>query len=426
MLFLIAFVIASLILLKVFLRRCRRSLKRTVLTFAVLAFLIVATIFGGPLSSGALFLLLPAPAQARAHEFPRGYQPLHKGHVDLPTGLYVREDEDLVLSESPWFVWRRAYLSNDRIARRMGIGTTHNAEWYLSGDPNTVQRISLIKEDGTQILFDRTSRGTSYVNAMFVHTHSDTEFYGARLGWTGRKWALRFESGALAIFQACGPDPRESCSLLSLRGPDGSVVQFKRDERRMLRAIDAGTQRITFEYDDQRRVIRASDGRHTASYSYDHAGRLVRAVVDGTTRSYSYGSRDEMLLIQEPGRSIENTYDDDLRLARQVVRYPGHADYVQLFSYVVEGDKVRETTMTENDGSRTVYRWNDEGRSELEIYESEGHSPVMVQFARAADGFTRSITVFCSNDGRRVTGTADVVDGDEDRAEAELARRLCN
>jgi YD repeat-containing protein len=194
----------------------------------------------------------------------------------------------------------------------------------------------------------------------------------------------------------------------------------------MLRAIDAGTQRITFEYDDQRRVIRASDGRHTASYSYDHAGRLVRAVVDGTTRSYSYGSRDEMLLIQEPGRSIENTYDDDLRLARQVVRYPGHADYVQLFSYAVEGDKVRETTMTENDGSRTVYRWNDEGRSELEIYESEGHSPVMVQFARAADGFTRSITVFCSNDGRRVTGTADVVDGDEDRAEAELARRLCN
>ena len=425
MLFLIAFVIASLIVLRVLLRRCRKSLKRTVLTFAVLAFLIVATIFGGPLSSGALFLLLPAPATA--YDLPRGYQPLHKGYVDLTTGLYVREDEDLVLSESPWFVWRRAYLSNDRIARRMGIGTTHNAERYLSGDPNTVQRISLIMEDGRQILFNRTSRGTSYLNAMFVHTHSDTEFYGARLGWTGRKWALRFESGALAMFQACGPDPRESCSIVSFRGPDGSVVQFKRDERGMLRAIEAGTQRITFEYDDQRRIIRASDGRHKASYTYDRAGRLVRAIVDGTTRSYSYGSRDEMLLIEEPGRSIENAYDDNGRLARQVVRYPGRADYVQLFAYVVEGDKVRETTMTENDGIRSVYRWNEEGRKELEIYESEGHSPVMVQFARGVDGlFTRSITVFCSNDGRRVTGTADIVDGDEDRGKAELVTRVCN
>src|SRR6185503_7433441 len=109
----------------------------------------------------------------------------------------------------------------------------------------------------------------------------------------------------------------------------------------------------------------ASDGRHTASYSYDSRGRLVRAVVDGITRSYSYGSRDEMLLIEDPERSIENTYDGNLRLARQVVRYPGRADYVQLFTYVVEGDKVRETTMTENDGSREVYRWNEQGRKEL-------------------------------------------------------------
>jgi hypothetical protein len=425
MLFFIAFVIAGLIVLKVFLRRRRPSLKRTALTFVVLSFMIAAMIWGGPLSSGALFLLLPAPAQVRALGLPPGYQPVHQGHVDLATGLYIREDEDLVLSESPSFVWRRVYLSRDRIARHLGIGTTHNGEWYLIGDLNNLQRASLIREDGGRIVFDRTSGGSSYLNAMFVHTATATAFYGARLGWVGGRWALRFGNGALAIFQSCGPDPREVCSLLSLRAPGGRVVEFKRDDQRVLRTIDTGTQTATFEY-DQKRIVRASDGRHNALYSYDRAGRLVRATLDGTTRSYSYGSRDEMVLIQEPGRSVENAYDDDLRLTRQVVRRPGHADYVQVFAYKVEGNRILETAVIESDGTRKVYRWNDERQEDLVMYESEGDSPLMVQYGRAVGGLTRSVTVFCSNDGRRVSETVNVDPGDEGRATVELAGRLCN
>ena len=245
----------------------------------------------------------------------------------------------------------------------MGVGTTHNAEWYLTGDPGAVQRIDLIKEDGGRIRFDRTTPGSSYVNAMLQHTETATEFYGARLGWVGHRWALRLWNGTLAVFRGCGPDGI-ACSLVSLRNPNGKVVRFNRNARGILLSVEAGTQRLIFEYDNQNRIVRASHEKHDALYSYDRLGRLERATVDGISRSYTYGSRDEMLAVHEPGRSIANTYDANLRVTQQVVRRPGRADSTQTFEYVVAGDTVLDTAVTQNDGSRTVYRWNERRQQE--------------------------------------------------------------
>lgn len=423
--FITIFVIACLISSGVYLWR-GKFVKRAIVTVLVLISCFAAIVWGGPLSSGALFLLLPAAPQATSYDLPAWCRPLHQGHVDLATGLYIREDEDLVLSGTPWFIWRRAYLSRDRISRQLGIGTTHNADLYLIGDPNTMQRAELIWDDGARIVFDRTSPGTSYVNAMFVHTATATEFYGARLGWVGHRWALRLANGVLAMFQACGPDTRIACSLVSLRDPNGGIVRFNRDERGILRNIEAGKEQLTFEYDGQQRIIRAVHGQHTALYSYDRFGRLERATVDGIARSYSYGPRDEMIAIHEPQRSIENTYDINGWLTRQVVRRSGRPDYTQLFAYTVEGKKVLETAVTQNDGSRTVYRWNEDRRQTTEIHEAEGDSPVIVQFARGSGAFTRAITVFCTSDGKPITETAEVLPGDEYRAKAELIERVCN
>jgi YD repeat-containing protein len=423
--FVTIFVIAALISSGVYLGRWT-FVKRAILTVLALIGCMAAITWGGPLSSGALFLLLPGPPQTTSGDLPPSYRPLHQGHVDLATGLYIREDEDIVLSDSPSFVWRRAYLSGYHFARQLGIGTTHNAERYLSGDPNTLQRIDLIREDGARIVFDRTSRGSSYLNAMFIHTTSATEFYGAELGWVGRRWAMRLDNGALAIFQDCSPDAGRACSIVSLRDPNGRVVLFNRDDQGILRTIDAGDQHLSFEYDDQDRILHAASGQHAASYSYDHLGRLVRATVDGTLRSYDYGARDEMTSIHDPERTIVNTYDGNLRLARQVVHRTGRPDYAEAFAYTVEDGKVLETTVSENDGSRTAYRWNEDRQQETEIHESDGGSPVMVQFARGGGTFTRSITVFCKKDRRPVSETADVAPGDEEAVKAELIGRICN
>src|SRR5438094_2111715 len=230
-----------------------------VLTIAII---VAGLIWGGPLVSGALFLLLPAGGASTSQPLSSDYKPVHKGHVDLATGLYLRADEDVILDGAVPFIWRRMYLANDRVSRHFGIGTTHNAEWYLIGDVHHLESADLILEDGRRIRFDRTSPGNAYDNAMFIHTASSTEFYGARLGWVGLKWALRFDDGRLALFQACSPGKIDTCSIVSLRNSGGRTIHFRRDDRGTLRDIQAGNQQLTPEYDDHRRITRAASARH--------------------------------------------------------------------------------------------------------------------------------------------------------------------
>lgn len=417
------FVTIWLISLWVYLRR-GRSLRRAVVIGIGLQLVVSALVWGGPLSSGALFLLLPARSQSRPTDIPYSYRPLHKGHVDLATGLYIREDDDFIVSSSPHFVWRRAYLSRDRVARQLGIGTTHNADWYLYGDPADLKRIDVIMEDGSRVRFDRTSWGRTYANAMFEHTSSATEFYGARLGWTGQNWALRYWGGELAIFQA-SDTPGIPCVLISTRDDQGKIVRFKRDAAGVLRTIEAGTEQLRFEYDHMKRIVRAVQGPHEARYEYDDRGRMVRSTVSGVVRSFQYGARDEMIRIEEPDQVIENSYDDALRVIGQVVRRPGRVQSTYSFAYTVRGKAIIETAVTSPDGSRTTYRWNDQRRQHLEIYEGPGESPIMVQYARADGVFTGSLTISCTSKGRPVTETVDVYPGQESRAKAAVIARLC-
>ena len=89
--------------------------------------------FLGPLTSGALFLLMPGDEPATPDASPTD-TPLHKGYTDLATGLYVREDDDVIVDGAPRLALRRTYLSGDRYSRAFGVGTTHAGERYLIGD----------------------------------------------------------------------------------------------------------------------------------------------------------------------------------------------------------------------------------------------------------------------------------------------------
>ena len=47
----------------------------------------LAVTFAGPVSSGAFFLLLPTLRTLASPGLPEDYRPLHKGGIDLATGL---------------------------------------------------------------------------------------------------------------------------------------------------------------------------------------------------------------------------------------------------------------------------------------------------------------------------------------------------
>jgi YD repeat-containing protein len=385
--------------------------------------------------SGALFLSHGSRKAKVSHDLPSWYRPRHKGGVDVSTGLYVREDEDLVLRRTPPFLFTRTYLAGDHVSRQLGVGTTNNAEWYVIGDSARFQWAELILANGGRIHFDRTSSGTSYANAMFLHRATPTAFYGARLGWTGTVWTMRLSDGTVATFQACSPGGSNVCSLIELLDADGHHLQFRRDRSGRLTAIEAPSERMTFSYDTRNRVVAAQvDGGARVDYSYDDRGRLtlVRAS-DGATREYTYGPHDEMLAIREPGWLIENTYNDDVRVIRQVTQLdptpddPHPEDAIIAFAYTVSGGAVTETDVTEYDGTHTVQRFNARHYIDVEIRDARGSNPILLSVDRDPAGeFVTGLTVRCMVNGRRVTRTEPVRGGGEEAAKAKLVRETCS
>ena len=227
-------------------------MRKLILASAVICcFGLVAVIFAGPVTSGAVLLMLPGDTPRTEHDLPSSYEPLHKGHVGLGTGVYIRENEDLVVRGTPPLILRRTYLSGYRVSKEFGVGTTHLGEVYLLGDAQKFQEARLILAHGTPIQFHRTSPGISHFNAVYAHRSSADEWDGAQIGWTGFNWVLRRADSSVLYFLPCGPGIRRSCSISEERDADGHVVHYRRDNAGRLLKMEAESGWIAFEYDEQ-------------------------------------------------------------------------------------------------------------------------------------------------------------------------------
>lgn len=321
--------------------------------------LFTAALFAGPVSSGALRLLLPAPHRAANHDLPADYVPKHDGGISLPTGIYTRSNEDLVVRGTPPLILRRAYLSGYHVSKQFGIGATHDGEIYLSGDGQQFQWAELIQAKGSRVRFVRTSPGTSVMNAMYQHW-GPTAWHGARLGWTGTAWALRRVDGSVDRFQSCGPGIAKNCSIIESRDAHGHTIRYQRDRSGRLIRMTAGRRWIAFAYDAKDRIVRArASTNDEVRYEYDDRGRLTRVSgSDKAERRYTYTNRDELATIAEPGTSIENVYDANGRCIKQINRYADGSAYSFTFEYQVKDGAVAGTSVSESDGSWSKYTWN--------------------------------------------------------------------
>jgi len=378
----------------------------------------------GPLWSGALFLLRPAPLPASGGNA-RPARALHKGHVDISTGLYIREDDDFVVDGGVPLVLRRTYLSGDRISRPFGIGATHTGEWYLRGDATNFSWAELILADGGRITFNRETPGNSFATARFRHAATPTEFYGAELGWVGSEWAMRFTDGRIAIFKSCGPAAHDVCSLVEMRYPGGGSIAYVRDLSGRLTAIRTGNRAISLEYDDTGRIARGreSSGR-AVTYGYDSSGRLDRVTTsDGVQRRYTYSDRDEMLSIDEPAWRIENTFADG-RLVKQVTHTDDPDPYTLEFAYTIVDGKVAANDVTEDDGTHTVYRFSDSHYVLSEVWDARGGHPISIAYDRR-DNVSMAMTIRCWTPDGQVIRNAPTGAGWDDSVKRGVIAREC-
>jgi YD repeat-containing protein len=405
-------------------------LRRLLVGGLVTAATIATVRWVGPMSSGALDLLRPVSAEAQHREFPASYQPRHKGHIDLGTGLYIRNDEDLIVRGLPAIVFQRTYRSRDRDVRELGIGTTHSGELYLIGDPASFQWAELILADGGRIRFERTSPGTSYFNAMFTHRSPSATWDGSQLGWVGSEWVLRRNDGTRMRFLACGGGlPVRACSIVQEIDSDGHAIDYRRDLTGRLLRIQAEERWVALDYDDRGRVSRASDNaKRWVRYEYDELGRLARVTSsDGVEHRYEYTAFDEMALISDPGKIIENIYEDG-RVVKQVNRFPGDDDpYVFDFAWTVMDRRVIEVESRESDGTWKHYTYNAARYPVTESHGMSGMRPLTFEYTRdPVTNVVTSMAVTCpGRTGAMLRHSTSVKRGYEEWIKWDMVRTHC-
>jgi RHS repeat-associated protein len=261
---------------------------------------------------------LPSPSAC-----PSGGDP-----VDLASGLFEYTKTDLELSDVLSASLTRTYRQGDSISRAFGIGAANLFDIFLTGDRNPYTYMELILPDGGRIRYNRISSGTSYTDAVYVHSSSTTGFYGSKISWVGTTsghWALTFKNGTIYSF----PDSEhatnwQGAALISIADRYGNAVMLTRDSNSNLVQINtqSGSQ-IQLTYDSSGRVTQALDniGR-TVSYTYDTGGRLYTVTdAKGGVTTYTYDSNNNMLTITDPRNItyLTNQYDSNNRVILQTL-----------------------------------------------------------------------------------------------------------
>jgi len=358
----------------------------------------------------------------------RPWRPLHKGGADLATGVYIREDDDLVVNTPLPIVLRRTYNSLDNRSRQFGLDTTHPGEWWIYGDSDPrVPWGDLILANGARIHFVRISPGDTQEGAILRHDGAG-EFGGALLSWTGSLWEMRFRDGAVASFLDC-QKKGEVCWLVERRDPDGHRIAYVRDRSGTLHSMESDGQRIMFDYDDHKRIVRAYDTtQHEVSYTYDDRGRLVRAAgSDGIVRTYEYNERDKLVAVREPGRIVQNWFDDAGFWVRQVVKDSEQDDdpYVATARYVVQDGSIVESAFNEGDGLK-VRRYNPHHYIVSEALDADSPAPIVFTYNRdPMSGESHGVTLSCVGPLGPITRAVNVASVGDDRAKVTAIRENC-
>ena len=266
------------------------------------------------------------PQGPTADPAPSGGEP-----VDLSSGLFIYKKTDLVVPDVIPIVLQRTYTANDSAVRMFGKSTMQDYDMFLVGDVTTYSYLELCLPDGSRMYFYRTSSGTTYGNAVYAHTSSNSKWYGATITFnastmfSNADWVLTTRDGTNYYFpNGIGQSSTGKMALLGITDRYGNLLTVARDSSGNITQITSPNQRyITFTHDSSNRITQATDniGR-TVSYTYDSGGHLstVTDANSGVT-TFTYDSNDNMLTVED-ARSITyltNQYDTNGRVTKQTM-----------------------------------------------------------------------------------------------------------
>jgi YD repeat-containing protein len=200
----------------------------------------------------------------------------------LQTDLFVPDIVPLCLTRTD-FAWNPG-------KRAFGIGMNHPYDICPTGTRFPYTYMDLNLEDGNIIYLPRISKGTGYADAVFRHSRSSSEFFGAQIAWNGNGWTMTFRDGRKIYFpEAYYAKNFAQGAPTEMVDSEGHRLQLKRDAARNLEEIISPSgHKIQFKYGDADRIAEAWDDRgNVRKYSYDQTGHL-HTVSDGTKLLYRF------------------------------------------------------------------------------------------------------------------------------------------
>ncbi|WP_050982884.1 RHS repeat-associated core domain-containing protein [Cupriavidus basilensis] len=284
--------------------------------------------------------------------------------VDCYTGLFLHTKTDLTVAGTVPISVTRTYRQRDSVSRAFGIGTNQPYDIFTIGDMNPYTYQDLILPDGGRIHFVRTSAGTGYSDAVYTHTATPTDYYGAVIRWINSRWQLKMRDGRVMYFYDCaGCASSRGAALREYYDRAGNSLTLTRDASANLTQIANPDGRyINLTYDSANRVTQATDSLgNTVTYQYDAGGRLTQVTdPDGGIEQYTYDGANNLLTVKKPNGQlmVTNQYDANNRVSQQTLSDGG----VYQFAYTLDGTgKATQTDITDPRGNVRRLSFNSSG-----------------------------------------------------------------
>jgi RHS repeat-associated protein len=349
--------------------------------------------------------------------------------VDPSTGVFIMRTTDLYLPDTIPLAMTRTYNSGDNLARPFGTGMTHPYAMFL-WSAHQYTEADLILPEGGKVHFVRTSPGTGWTDAVFVHQETattsatPTRFYKAMMVYNGNGWDLKLTDGTVYVFgdnaplQAIRDRYGNQVDVIHANGQAGNVTGVVSPNGRWLALTYDGNNRITQVKDNSGRTVTYAytNGNLTSvtdpennvtTYGYDASNRLttVRDARNTTyvTNTYSSG-RVSVQTLADPTYTFQYAYttngsgavtQTDVTDPRGYVeRLTFNADHYIVSDTEALGDsKQRTTTFTRQSGSNLITSRTDPlNRRTDYTYDSCGHVLTITRLAGTADAVTTTYT----------------------------------
>jgi hypothetical protein len=216
--------------------------------------------------------------------------PVNEFVVNLRNGNLKLLQTDLFVPDIMPLSLTRTYFAWNPHSQAFGVGANHPYDICPTGTRFPYTFMDLNLEDGYKVYMPRISKGTGYADAVFRHSRSSSEFFGAQIAWNGNGWTMTFPDGRKVYFpEAYYAKNFAQGAPIEMVDAEGHRIQLKRNAKRNLEElISPSGHKIQFKYGIGDRIEEAwDDAGHIRKYGYDQTGHL-RSVGDGTQLLYRF------------------------------------------------------------------------------------------------------------------------------------------